>query len=162
MKRMGSHTILVLLLTGAAHAVDFPQVKEGLWTIHTKTIDTPGNQVSEGDRSICRNHAYDEHVRSLAKGVDCKTISENLSGGTYTVESECKVAGTVIHTTGKTVLSGDSASHSETHSTYTPAMYGKSETTMIMDQKYVGSCPANMQPGDSISKDGKITHLWRH
>ena len=40
-------------------------------------------------------------------------------------------------------------------------MGGVSETTMIMDQKYVGSCPAGAQPGDITYADGRVTH-WRH
>ena len=38
------------------------------------------------------------------------------------------------------------------------AMGGISETTTIMDQKYVGSCPAGTKPGDRIAADGRITH----
>jgi hypothetical protein len=32
---------------------------------------------------------------------------------------------------------------------------GKSETVMIMDAKYLGSCPTGMKPGDLVM-DGKI------
>jgi hypothetical protein len=34
----------------------------------------------------------------------------------------------------------------EIRATETPAMGGASEITMIMDQKYVGRCPAGAQP----------------
>jgi hypothetical protein len=33
---------------------------------------------------------------------------------------------------------------------------GNSEKLMIMDAKYLGSCPAGMKAGDSIMPDGKI------
>jgi hypothetical protein len=45
---------------------------------------------------------------------------------------------------------GDTASHNEMHMNV-----GKAETVMIMDAKYLGSCPAGMKPGDLIM-DGKI------
>ena len=45
---------------------------------------------------------------------------------------------------------GDTASHTEMHMNV-----GKSETVMIMDAKYLGSCPVGMKPGDLIM-DGKI------
>jgi len=32
---------------------------------------------------------------------------------------------------------------------------GKSETVMIIDAKYLGSCPAGMKPGDVVTADGK-------
>jgi hypothetical protein len=54
------------------------------------------------------------------------------------------------------------ASHSETHTTYTPALAGTAESTMIMDQKYVGGCPAGIQPGDRIAANGTVNHLWKH
>jgi hypothetical protein len=40
-------------------------------------------------------------------------------------------------------------------------MGGASEITM-MDQKYVGRCPAGAQPGDLTTADGKTIHLWKH
>jgi len=32
---------------------------------------------------------------------------------------------------------------------------GADETVMIMDTKYVGSCPADVKPGDMVMSDGK-------
>jgi hypothetical protein len=49
----------------------------------------------------------------------------------------------------------------ESHTTYKPPMRGIEETTMIMDQKYVGACPADMQPGERMDKDGKVIHLGK-
>jgi hypothetical protein len=36
----------LLLSVGLAHAADPPDVKEGLWSIHTQTIDQPGDKKS--------------------------------------------------------------------------------------------------------------------
>ena len=38
MKRMVSPAIAVLMLSSAAYAIDYPQVKEGLWTIDRKSV----------------------------------------------------------------------------------------------------------------------------
>jgi hypothetical protein len=57
-------------------------------------------------------------------------------------------------------MTGNTASHSEGHTTYDPPVRGMSESTMIMDQKYVGACPAGVEPGDMIGADGKIEHTW--
>jgi hypothetical protein len=142
----------------ALYAADPPALKEGLWTIHTQTVDQPGDKKTEGTRSICRNHAYDDRVRALAKSQNCKTISENASGAAATSETECSAGGSVIRSKGTTTFTGDTATHSETHSSYTPAFNGVSETTMIMDQRYVGSCPAGMEPGDMMTSDGRVVH----
>ena len=146
------------------YAADPPAVKEGLWSIHTVSIDNPGSKKTDGTRSICRNHAYDTRIREQAEKQQkqtCKSANRTSSGNSFTDESECTVQGSVIKTKGVTTFTGDTAFHSETHATYTPALYGNAETTMVIDQKYVGPCPAGMEPGDFMSADGKITHVKR-
>jgi hypothetical protein len=151
-----------LLAIGVASAVDPPEVKEGLWSIHRQTIDNPGNKKTESTSTICRSHAYDQHVRTLAKGVKgCTTVSESFQGGKYSSVMHCVAGGTTIESKGTATFAGDTSSHSESHATYTPAMGGVSDTTMIMDQKYLGSCPAGAQPGD-LTTEGRTTHLWTH
>ncbi len=148
----------------AVYAADPPAVKEGLWSIHSTSVDNPGNKKTEGARSICRSHDYDVRIRRQATQRQkqiCKTYSETSSGNTLIVESECAVQGSV--TKGKTVttFNGDTSVHSETHATYDPALFGTAEMTMIQDQKYIGSCPAGMEPGDFMDASGKITHVKR-
>jgi hypothetical protein len=92
----------------------------------------------------------------------CKVASENLTGGTYTVETECNVQGSAIKSKGTTTYQGDTAFHLETHAAYTPALMGVGETTVIVDQKYLGACPAGIEPGDRIAEDGTVTHTWKH
>jgi hypothetical protein len=41
-------------------------------------------------------------------------------------------------------------------------MDGKTETIMISDAKYLGSCPAGMQPGDRLNANGTIVHGRKH
>jgi hypothetical protein len=151
----------LLLPIGITNAADLPELKEGLWSSHMQTTDNPGNKTIEQTSTICRNHAYDQHVQSLAKAVKgCTTVSESFQGGKYSLEMHCVIGSTVVDSKGTGTFQGDTAAHSESHATYTPAMGGVSETTMIMDQKYVGSCPAGAQPGDITYADGRVTH-WR-
>ncbi|MGB6429116.1 MAG: DUF3617 family protein [Candidatus Acidiferrales bacterium] len=140
-----------------------PDVKEGLWSIHTETTDNPGNVKSESSSTICRNHAYDQYSNSLAKNVKgCSPANDSYEGGKYTMDMKCTVGGTTIESKGTVTYTGDTATHSESHSTYTPAMSGITDTTMIQDQKYIGACPAGMQPGDLKSANGNVVHLWKH
>jgi hypothetical protein len=153
----------VLFSVGSAHAAGPPDVKEGLWSDHTQSIDQPGNKKSEGTKTICRSHAYDQYVKTLAAKVPgCTKVSENYNGHTFTSEMRCVVGGSVIDGKETATFQGDTAVHSESHSTYTPALYGVSATTRIADQKYLGSCPAGSQPGDIKSADGKIINTWKH
>jgi hypothetical protein len=161
-KMLISAAAALLLPIGIANAVDLPDQKEGLWSNHRQTIDNPGNQKSEQTTTVCRNHAYDQYVLSLTKNTKgCTTVSESFQGGKHSIEVHCVIGSTVVDSKGTTTFQGDTAAHSETHATYTPAMGGVSETTMIMDAKYVGSCPAGAQPGDITYPDGRVTH-WKH
>jgi Protein of unknown function (DUF3617) len=153
----------VLFSIGTARAADPPDVKEGLWSSQTQTIDNPGNKRNGGAVTICRSHAYDQYVKDLAaKMPGCKKLSEDHSGRTYTTVLRCTVGNTVIDTKETATFKGDTAIHSETHATYSPPLYGVSESTMIMDQEYLGSCPAGSQPGDMKGADGKIINTWKH
>ncbi len=151
------------LALGTAIAVDAPDVKEGLWTVHSQTIANPGNKKSEGATyTLCRDHAYDKAARDLAKGVKgCKLVGETFKDGKYSTRLHCMAGATVIDTESTVTFESDTSTHSETHATYTPAMNGVSETTLIQDQEYTGSCPAGTQPGDRTDEDGRVTHLGR-
>ncbi|MGD0135815.1 MAG: DUF3617 family protein [Bryobacteraceae bacterium] len=152
-----------LLAIGIASAVDPPDVKEGLWSIQRHNVDNPGNKISDSKSTICRSHAYDQHVNGLTKNVkECTTVSQSSQGGKYSSKTRCVVAGTTIESEGTSTFLSDTSTHSESHATYSPAMGGISETTMIVDQKYLGSCPAGVQPGDMTNANGTVTHLWKH
>jgi len=163
-KKLVTAAVALLLPIGMVLASDPPEVKEGLWSIHRQIIDSPGNNKTESTQTLCRSHAYDQHAQANAKKLmkDCTSVTDTFEGGKHNAELRCTVAGRVIVTKEIGTYQSDTAFHSESHSTYTPAMGGVTETTMIMDQKYVGSCPAGMQPGDMTNADGRVTHLWKH
>ncbi len=61
-----------------------------------------------------------------------------------------------MHSKGRLTVNGDTFAHTENTTTFTRPMDGIAEATLIMDEKYVGACPAGMQPGDTMAADGKI------
>jgi hypothetical protein len=153
---------IFLLTSGTVDAIDPPAMKEGLWSIRNQSVNSPGGKKSDNTSTICRSHAYDQHTLQDAKSVKaCKTISETLQGSEYSIHSHCVATGTEIDSKSTVTFKGDTAAHSESHATYTPALSGITETTLIQDQKYVGSCPAGVQPGDITQPDGKVVHTWK-
>lgn len=163
MRKTPVSVLCILFLVGLALAVEPPSAREGLWSVRMQTTDQPGNTKTDFTYKLCRNHAFDQHGLELAKNhKGCKVVAENVSGGIHTFESECSVAGSVVSTKAVTTFQSDAAIHSETHGTYTPALHGMTGMTIIMDQKYLGACPAGVQPGDRINADGSIMHLWQH
>jgi Protein of unknown function (DUF3617) len=152
-----------LLLLGTATAADPPFMKDGYWSLHRQMTENPGGKKTESTQSICTNRAYQEYVRNLAKNQKgCKMLVDNYTGATYTQESECVVGETTIHSKGVTTIQGDSGAHMESRSTNSPALYGVSETITVMDQKFLGACPAGIQPGDIVRANGSKTNSWKH
>jgi len=99
-----------------------------------QSTDDPGNKKTEGTSTICRNHAYDQHVQAEAKNMKgCAKVNESFADGKYTLEMHCTVGASVIDSKGTSTFQDDTSTHSESHATYTPAFYGVSETTMIQD-----------------------------
>jgi hypothetical protein len=149
----------LLLPIMIARAADPPDIQEGLWEIHSQSIENPGNKKTEFTHKLCRDHAYDKAAIDLAKNMkDCTTHITNEGVNKFSADSRCTVAGTAIVSKGTATYQGTTSAHSETHTTYTPALYGKTDEMMIQDQKYVGSCPAGMKPGDQIGADGTVQH----
>jgi hypothetical protein len=46
--------------------------------------------------------------------------------------------------------------HAESHATYTPSFNGKTEETLLQEQRFLGECPAGINPGDRIMSDGTV------
>jgi hypothetical protein len=138
-----------------ADGIKPPPTKEGLWeTRSTKTQQ--GKTASNTSVQMCQSKELTKSMQSsadeLRKKNECTSSVTQPSANTYVEESRCAKGPTpgavtkVVYT-----YQGDTASHTEMHMN----VGGNSETVMIMDAKYLGSCPAGMKPGDLII-DGKV------
>lgn len=147
-KLLVSAMAVLAMSIGAAHAIDHPQTKEGLWLVRTQTTENPGGKKSEDTMKVCRNHASEKAGEAVMKKMKGCTISnESLNGNAYSLAMSCVIGGTVVDSKGTTTFKSDTAVHSESHISYTPAMAGIADQTSTTDQTYLGSCPAGMKPG---------------
>ena len=165
MKKRTLYAVTAFLLPATiALAGGPPELKEGFWSLDRQTIDNPGNKKDAwAPIKICRDHAYDQYVLELAKKVPgCTAVSESTQGNVYSADLKCVIGSTTLETKSTTTAQGDTAFHSESRTVYTPPMEGKTETIMISDAKYLGACPAGMQPGDRMNADGTIVHSRKH
>jgi hypothetical protein len=150
-------TLLASLL--AAGCAAYPQIQEGLWDVRVQSTENPGAKKTQYEYKLCRDHAYDKQTDSLVKNnKDCKTTLEAAGPNRYSAASRCTVGATVIVSKGLSIYENGNSIHSETVATYTPRLYGKSDETLILDQQFLGSCPAGMKPGDRLLPDGLIAH----
>jgi hypothetical protein len=133
-------------LATAAHAGDYPNIKEGLWT--TTTILGDAKRPPQTG-SICNSTAVMQSVIDAHKKSDqpCKIVSQSHSGSVYTEQTECNIGGQVRKSTSVTTFTGDTAVHTEMHQ-------ADGTVTVTSDSKYVGACPVGMVPGDYVGADG--------
>jgi hypothetical protein len=141
---------------GIAGADEFkpPPTKDGLWETHSKQTQQ-GKTVFDMSVKMCQSKELTKSMQSsgeeLRKKNACTSAVTQPSPNTYVEESRCAKGPNAASVT-KIIYTyqGDTASHTEMH-----ANDGKSETVMIIDAKYLGSCPAGMKPGDVVTADGK-------
>ena len=140
------------LLGGSSYAADVPDIKPGLWTTTTTTGEAQRPPVTA---SMCSSTALLQAlVDQRLKGPNhpCKRVSVTHSGSTITEQSECKFGDTVAKSKSVTVVTGNTAVHTEIH------QEGKS-AVIVSDSKYVGACPAGMQLGDFIADNGMKANI---
>jgi hypothetical protein len=152
---------LLLFSVGTAHAIEYPDIQDGLWQRHWTSVSDPGAKKSDNVTTICHSREDTKKALALARNMKgCTPLSENLVGGKYTAEMQC-VIGTTKLTSKSTTLFASAAVHSESVTTYDPPMGGMSKQSDVIDEKFVGPCPAGMKPGDQIADDGTIRHLGK-
>jgi hypothetical protein len=143
-----------------ATADELPLQKAGLWETHSQ--QTMMGHTHEAVSKSCLTSDVQKQMKSMAEGVNkqnqCTPTITHPSANTYVTESRCTggmLAGTVIKTT--TVYQGDSV-HQEVHT-----QRGSLDVMAKQDSRYLGSCPADMKPGDTVLSNGmKINVLSPH
>ena len=132
-----------------------PPTKEGLWeTRGTHTQE--GKTVADRPMKMCQSRettkTMQDRGEEMKKQNECTSHVTQPSPNTFVEETRC-AKGPSAGSVTKVVYTnqGDTASHTEVHMTV-----GRTETTVILDAKYVGTCPASMKPGDLMTDDGKV------
>jgi hypothetical protein len=164
MKKTYFAAAVLLLSYGTVRAADQPFMKEGLWSTHDVDITNPGNKLSDSTNKICRSHAWEQQVQVESKKVmkSCTVLSDTTEGNKHLTETKCQISGITLTTKAVVTILNEDSVHSETHTTYSPSMGNLSDETSIRDQKYLGSCPTGISPGDMVLSDGTVRHLWKH
>ena len=146
-KIMLSGLFACALLSGATYAADVPNIKAGLWATTTTSGDA---QLPAVIARMCSSTALLQTlVDQRLKGPNhpCKRINVTHSGTKTTELAECKFGDTVTRSKSVTVVTGNTAVHTEIRQEGTGGV-------IISDSKYVGACPAGMQLGDFVADNG--------
>jgi len=100
----------------------------------------------------------DAQVKSVK---ECTTSFDDLGGGRFASASKCAVGGRVIVSRGTYTYESPTSTRTESHATYTPAFNGKTEESLVQEQRYVGNCPAGMNPGDRLMGNGTLVRYGK-
>jgi uncharacterized protein DUF3617 len=151
---LGILAALVGTTCGTAHAADFPPRKTGLWEIE---MTMPGGPMPPRHAKMCLDASTDAQMQELAteagKGM-CNPPQIVRNGSTVTVDSVCKMGPSQMTTQAVTQFSGDTSYHTDITTKFEPPTAGHDSQTMVQDAKWVGPCPADLQPGDVVMGNG--------
>jgi hypothetical protein len=156
--RYWSITGCALGAIAVATAADFPEHKPGLWEM---TINSAASAAGPTTQRICLDAATDQLLFQFSAGMNKKMCSKtdvHGSGDKVVVDTVCHIANTTVTGHSVTTFVGNTATHTESSTHFEPAMAGKSDSNSTQDGKWVGSCPADMKPGDILMNNPRMPH----
>jgi len=152
--------IFASIWIASADELQLPPMKEGLWESHTQQVIQKNK--FETVMKICQSHEFEKSMKASSEGLrksnQCSDVVTRLSPNSYSTESHCD-KGPLSGSVSKATVSfqGDTSMHMEMH-----MKTGDSESVTIIDSHYLGSCPADMKPGDTVMADGKKMSFGQH
>ena len=143
-----------MLLIGYATATDMPKRKPGLWEM---TLSTANSKRPPRSAKYCIDAATEALMDNVAGGMTRQACSKNdvhAEGATVVVDSVCMIDKSKV--TGRSVITanGDTMLHMQIHTHFDPPLYGSADVDSMSDSKWLGACPADMQPGDMMTPAG--------
>lgn len=151
-----STAVAMAAAAAAVTAADLPTRKPGLWEI-TRSSGNP--KIPPTVQRVCLDAATDQLLYKVGAGASqklCSKVDVSSTGGKVIIESQCQLGSSKSSSRSVTIMSGDSAYHTDVTTHYDPPMYGESGLTFTQDAKWIGSCPADMKPGDLVVEPSAI------
>ena len=105
---------------------------------------------------ICQDHGTQQKDRELSAQLrakdQCAHTTTQTGPGVYVVEKKCATGPNAGSSSKSTMtFQGDTAYRLDMHMTNNSG----AESAMSIEAKYLGPCPADMKPGDTVMPDGK-------
>lgn len=151
--------LCVVSLAQAAGLEDLPKRKPGLWEM--SVIPENGKQAPVTSR-VCIDSATDAVLTNFALGASSKICSKSdvrVSGSVATIDAVCKIGESVQTSHSTITFSGTTAYRSEARVHSEPPFMGRSDSTIVQEGKWIGTCPADMKPGDLVMGNGMKINL---
>jgi hypothetical protein len=158
--------ILVAVLSAALSALvcaqDLPRMKAGLWQSTTVNDMQKAKGAPPQMTSICMDDAVQKQMIQFSQGAMRGMCSRNdlkVTGNTVTGDTVCQMGGSKM--VGHSVMTfvSDTAYHTTAQSNFDPPLMGMKASVTTVEGKYMGACPAGMQPGDMKLPNGQIMNI---
>jgi|GEM_PF-441798 len=139
-----------------ALADSLPSRKPGLWEI---TVSSHvGDTTHPTSMKQCTDQATDTKLlqagSELQGHTNCSKNEFTRTSDGYSIASVCKHAGSTISSEGR--FTGDfTAEYSgDMTATFDPPMLGQRSSKTTIRARWLGSCPSDMRPGDTVLSNG--------
>jgi uncharacterized protein DUF3617 len=153
--------IALACLVGVVAAADIPHRKPGLWEMTSHSQSSSGLEIS---RRICLDRETEDLLnrQAAASGQEaCSNVEIHSSGNQLIAKAVCNIGAVRMTSEATTTFTDDTASTTTIHTTFSPPTSGRARDSQE-DAKWLGACPADMQPGDMILKtSGSHPHEMR-
>ena len=147
---------VALLLCGApALAVELPTRKAGLWELKMLRAGSPTPEMT---MQHCTDETTDKKMTATFSPMSKENCSKNDIQKTatgYTTDSVCSFRGSAM--TSHSEVTGDfnsAYSVKVTSHNENPPAGAPRDTTMSLQAKWLGACPADQKPGDIVMPGG--------
>jgi hypothetical protein len=130
-----------VFLATAAYAGNQPEQKPGLWQRTSQTTEDGKTQTPEKSQ-----HCVDAAALEMVKRVTadaaktCSRYDLRQISGKWVLDSVCNFGTTTLTLHSETLMKGETAYHSESESTYSPALSGGGHSRTITDGVWLGPC----------------------
>lgn len=149
---------LMSLALPAAAQLATPQRKAGNWQMTMTMQGMPKPMVSQ----FCTDPTVEKKVSALgqaAPGQSCSDTKVSRSPGGFAFESTCAMGGRTTHTKGTATGDFNSAYKLVMVSEMSPPIAGRAQSTVTIDNKWLGPCPAGKTPGDMTMPGGMTVNI---
>jgi hypothetical protein len=146
---MNHSMLLVFTLLGAwlvavgAAAAEPPTMKPGLWEIRIQHASDGRVDVQPASLQHCRTASEIAHSQVTAANYAKKNCSKNETrqeAGKWVSDMVCKVGASTMTSHTVTVVTGDTAYHTESTSNTDPPTPHHGRSTTTFDGKWLGTC----------------------